>query len=151
MVEETMHIPMYLSGKGIPAGKKTAEPVANIDLAPTFSEICGVPFDLGDGESLVPLLRGAQLSRHGLMTEHYGLHVHVPQRAWYQGDWKLILQADGFAELYDLAEDPAEMANRAHEPALRARILSMHRNLVAEMDRTGDTDPLVSAIRAFRP
>ena len=151
MVEETMHIPMYLSGKGIPAGKKAAEPIANIDLAPTFSEICGVPFDLGDGESLVPLLKGAQLSRHGLMTEHYGLHVHVPQRAWYQGDWKLILQADGFAELYDLAEDPAEMANRAHEPALRARILSMHRNLVAEMDRTSDTDPKVSAIRAFRP
>jgi len=151
MVEETMRIPMYISGACIPAGKTHCEPVANIDLAPTLAELCGVPREPGDGESLIPLMNGGGLSRSGLMAEHYGLHEHLPQRAWYEGDWKLVLQADGFSELYNLAEDPAEMRNHSGDPAHRDRMTSMHSNLIAEMNRTGDNDQRVSAIRAFQP
>lgn len=150
MVEETMRIPMYISGAGIQAGKTHCEPVANIDLAPTLAELCGVHSEPGDGESLLPLMNGGCLSRPGLMAEHYGLHEHLPQRAWYEGDWKLILQADRFAELYNLAEDPAEMLNHADDPAHRDRMTLMHRNLIAEMNRTNDIDQRVSAIRTFR-
>ena len=151
MVEETMRIPMYISGANIPAGTARNDPVANIDLAPTLAELCEVTCDALDGESLVPLVRGGRLSRRGLMAEHYGLHNHLPQRAWYEGEWKLVLQADGFAELYNLAKDPAEMTNLAGDPDCQDLLASMHANLSAEMHRTGDNDPRVSRIRAFIP
>jgi len=147
MVEETMSIPLYVAGPNIPAGQTISDPVANIDLAPTLSQMCGVGFEQGDGESLVPLWNGEAPIRAGLMTEHYGLHEPLPQRAWYQGKWKLIVQADGFVELYDLANDPTEMTNLAGVVIQQDRLKAMHRALVAEMDRTGDSDARVAGIR----
>ena len=151
MTEETMRIPMVMAGPGIPAGAICTTPVANIDIAPTVSELAHVNIPEGDGESLLPLLHGKTLRRPGVMAEHYGLHVHVPQRAWYEGDWKLVLQADGFAELYNLAEDSAEMKNLSDTSEHKPRLSDMHANLLAEMDRTRDTDPRLNAIRTFKP
>lgn len=149
MVEETMSVPLYFTGPNISAGQTISDPVASIDLAPTLTQMCSVDFAQGDGESLVPLMNGAALTRAGLMTEHYGLHIPLPQRAWYQGDWKLIVQADGFAELYNVSKDPSEMTNLADDPAQFDRIKAMHLALLAEMDRTGDRDVRVAGIREF--
>lgn len=149
MVEETMRIPLIISGPGIPAGVTCDEPVANIDIAPTLAQLCDLSAFAGDGHDLSPFWAGGAAPRKGLMAEHYGLHVNIIQRAWYEGDWKLVLQEDGFAELYNLATDPAEMRNLAGSAQFKDRLSSMHANLIACMDETNDDDPRLAAIRAF--
>jgi len=101
------------------------EMVQNIDYAPTFLELAGAPVpDDMDGVSLLPLLQGKHPSdwrkslyyhyyefpaehnvrRHyGVMTERYKLIHFYPEP-----DAKAPIDA---WELYDLAEDPAEMHN----------------------------------------
>ncbi|RMH40595.1 MAG: hypothetical protein D6689_13370, partial [Deltaproteobacteria bacterium] len=47
-----------------PAGKRIADPVEDVDLAPTILEVAGVdPIPGVDGESLVPLVRGGRVAR----------------------------------------------------------------------------------------
>ena len=78
------------------------------------------------------------------MTQHYGLHEPILQRAWYRGEYKLIVQEDGFAELYALDKDPFELFNLADsEASIRHR---MWQELVAEMEACGDTGTRTSAI-----
>ena len=141
MVEETLRIPLAIAGPGVAAGATCGRLVANIDLAPTILAACdidaGVPMD---GVDLRPLLRDPSAQgRTGLMTQHYGLHVPVLQRAYHAEDWKLVMQEDGFAELYDLARDPCELVNLAGDPSHAARLAQMQVGLRAEMRATGDT------------
>jgi N-acetylglucosamine-6-sulfatase len=109
--------------------------VANIDIAPTFYELAGVPIPPEvDGRSLMPLLDSARAQampwRDELLIEgwvgppaqkigwapfaavHTGRHVYVEN----EGDR---------AELYDLASDPHQLRNLADSPA--------HAPLVADL------------------
>ncbi len=76
--------------------------------------------------------------RDGVMLQHYGLHQPILQRAWRTERWKLILQEDGFQELYDLIADPAEMINLAGDPAHADRSRQLQDALFADMIRLGD-------------
>lgn len=56
--EEDLHVPLIVRGPGIPAGQVLKHLALNIDFAPTFAQLAGLPFpDFVDGRSLVPLLR----------------------------------------------------------------------------------------------
>ncbi len=147
MVEETLRIPMLIAGPGIVPGPNDSL-VCNVDLAPTLLELCGITAHEMDGTSLCPLLwRTGSLSRDGLMTEHHGLHVPLWQRAFHKGNWKLVLQEDGFTELYDLACDAAEMNNLA-DTATHARTLhDMRDGLAKALARYGDNSTPAMAFR----
>jgi arylsulfatase A-like enzyme len=61
--EESIRVPLLISGPGIPAGARVDDVVMNADLAPTILDLAGVeqPAEISrpqDGRSLVPLLRG---------------------------------------------------------------------------------------------
>jgi arylsulfatase len=57
--DETHHIPLLMSGPGIPKGKRVKSISQSIDILPTLMELCGLSADgYMDGESLVPLLNG---------------------------------------------------------------------------------------------
>lgn len=151
MVEETLRIPMVVAAPGLPPGEDGTL-VCNIDLAPTILELCGFPAPDVDGVSLAPLLAGSgTLPRDGLMTEHYGLHVPLWQRAFHKGHWKLVVQEDGFTELYDLDSDPAEMANLAGVAAFEAVLLELKGGLADALEKHGDrTAPALRFIRGLR-
>lgn len=56
--EESMRVPFFVRGPGVPAGATRQEPISTIDLAPTFAEIAGLdPLAIHqyDGRSLLPL------------------------------------------------------------------------------------------------
>lgn len=140
MAEATLQIPLLIAGPGVLAGSVRDQLVSNLDLAPTLAEYCGLAREREfHGHSLLPLLEDSAANwRAGLVAQHYGLHQPLAQRAWFEGDWKLILQADGFEELYHLSEDPGETINLAPRADCRGRATAMRRALYAELDAVGD-------------
>jgi arylsulfatase A-like enzyme len=148
MVEETMGIPLLLRGPGVPNGEVCDHLVSNLDIVPTILRFCGPDDELGcQGRSLLETDgRLASRGREGFMAQHYGLHESIVQRAYYRDHWKLVVQEDGFAELYDLRDDPYEMCNRAVSSEQRPKLESMWAGLLASMAETGDNDPRLAKI-----
>jgi arylsulfatase A-like enzyme len=70
-----IHVPLIVTGPGVPAGRTLEEIVENIDLCPTFTELAfaATPGSV-DGHSLVPLLRGQTPEgwRTAALIEHHG-------------------------------------------------------------------------------
>lgn len=132
MVEETMRVPLLIRGLGFEPGDVCDTLVSNMDIAPTILEFCGLSCGADmDGQSLVGIANGDTTSRRqGLLTEHYGLHERVVQRAFYEDHWKLVAQQDGFQELYNLETDPYEMNNLADSPAQIETLRHMRSGLV---------------------
>ena len=140
LVEETVRIPLLMSGPGLPSGVASEAMVTNLDVAPTILAMAGLDHanDL-HGSDLQPLFgpRDAQW-REGALLQHYGLHAPLMQRALHLGRWKLVVQEDGFCELYDLESDPAELVNLAQTPERKRKLDEMVEALFVEMARVGD-------------
>ncbi len=123
-----IHVPLVVTGPGVPAGRTVDEIVENIDLCPTFEELGGaaIPADV-EGRSLVPLLHGQAVSqwRTAALVEH-----HRPEgwpddpdapghRSGNPPTYEAIRTATaayveyvtGEKEYYDLAADPNELHN----------------------------------------
>ncbi len=150
MVEETMRIPLLMRGPGVPPGTTCDRLVSNLDLPTTILRMCGIDEGVRmHGRNLAELVGEPRAPwRTGFMAQHYGLHEPAPQRCWYADDWKLVVQEDGFTELYDLDADPHEMRNLADDPEHRVRLESLQAGLRDAMSETGDLDPRLSAALA---
>jgi arylsulfatase A-like enzyme len=117
----------------IPADAISAATAATFDLAPTFLALAGVasPTAAFDGIDLsAHLLRAEPLPPRPLFWRIRG------SRAVRAGDWKLIAPRGAAAELYNLAADPGETADRAaHEPTrvrdLQAALTAWEREVAA--------------------
>ena len=110
--------------------------VANIDIAPTLAELCGVTIPQTiDGRSLVPLFRAKDSGypwRESLLIEGWSTkNGHAPFVALRTRTHKLIRTLDDQAELYELSTDPLEIVNRVQDPSLSA----LKQTLGAELDR----------------
>ncbi|HLG86800.1 MAG TPA: sulfatase [Alphaproteobacteria bacterium] len=123
-----IHVPLIITGPGVPAGRVVNEIVENIDLCSTFSELAGAaPPRTVDGHSLVPLLHGQPVTewRSAALIEHHGPHedpndpdapeprsgnppsyeaIRMPDAVYVEYD-------DGTKEYHDLATDPDELHN----------------------------------------
>jgi len=106
--EESIRVPLIVRGPGVPAGRSLAHPVLNIDLAPTFAELAGVPIpDSVDGRSILPLLGATPPSleswRTDFLVESY---AEGPSLALRTADWLYAELDSGEKELYDMKKDP---------------------------------------------
>lgn len=103
--EELLHVPLVVAGlrRRSPATVED-HPVALRDLAPTFLEAAGLPFQ---GQSLDHPIAPRTFVAANLL---YG---PADQYAVREGRWKLIAGAPGRPRLYDLARDPGERVDRA--------------------------------------
>jgi N-acetylglucosamine-6-sulfatase len=129
--EESIRIPLVVRYDRLPPrGRIERQLVTNIDLAPTFAELAGVSAPGTEGRSLVPLLsQHSSVSppwRDSFLVEHMqsraGAPAEVPSYcAVRRTRFKYVAYATREEELYDLAEDPWELENRAADPALRAQ------------------------------
>ncbi len=142
MAEATMQIPLLMAGPGIPSGVVRDQVVSSLDLAPTLIDFCDIETGQDThGQSLLPLLHESEANwRAGLMAQHYGLHERIVQRAWFEQDWKLVLQPDGFKELYQIQDDPGEINNLATRSRFKHKLVAMNRGLDAAMEVVGDFD-----------
>ena len=121
MYEESFAMPLLMRWpERIEAGAKIAELVQNIDYAPTFLDLAGVPrpSDM-HGTSLVPLLQGEhpQDWRDALYYHYYESRATHRVAAHYgirTSRFKLIYfyeEEHDYFELYDLEKDPHELSN----------------------------------------
>jgi len=113
LYEETVRVPLVLHGPGIPAGRRD-EPVQGIDLFPTLARLLGIA--PGPGLPGHDLLAGGTSPRSAVLETSRGIGpdgARVDLVAVRTARWKLV-EAPSLArrELYDLANDPSERADR---------------------------------------
>jgi arylsulfatase A-like enzyme len=119
--------------------------VSLLDLTATFVDIAGGdPEALApgqfDGRSLLPLIRGdaAAEGREEIYAEFHGHHFPYSQRMLRNDRYKLILNPADISELYDLAQDPAELVNRIDDPELFDVRKQLMTKLYNHIEATGD-------------
>jgi N-acetylglucosamine-6-sulfatase len=123
-----IHVPLIVTGPGVPAGRTVEEIVQNIDLCPTFTELgfATTPANV-DGRSLAPLLRGEKAEgwRPVALVEHRGPVRNLTDpdmpglRSGNPTTYEAIRMATslyveyatGEKEYHDLAADPYELRN----------------------------------------
>ena len=123
LYQETMHVPLIVKLPGQHAGRRVAEPVQHIDIAPTLLALAGVaaPADL-HGRNLDPLLEAT-----GSVPET-GIYAEA-MLARYNFGWSELYSLTDARyryvraprdELYDLRNDPHEKASiAAARPQIR--------------------------------
>lgn len=138
MYEPGLRVPLIARGPGIKAGTTPASFVVNIDLAPTFLGLAGLPIPASmQGRSLLPLLHGKSPADwrtsvyyryyhdpgHHNTAAHLGVRTATHKLIYY---WK----KDAY-ELFDLTVDPCEQhnllydANEAKTPAVAAKFAEL--------------------------
>ena len=123
-----IHVPLIVTGPGVPKGRTVDEIAENVDLNPTFIDLAGADlFPNVDGMSLAPLLRGEKISgwRTGALIEHHG-PAREPSDPDFPGKRSgnpttyealrlrnavYVEYADGEKEYHDLMSDPDELHN----------------------------------------
>lgn len=140
--EESMRVPLLMSGPGIAKGQAAEEIVANIDIAPTFLEIAGIgPAKQFDGESFYTIARGEhpEAWRDELLYEYYW-EFNYPSTpttfALRTPDFKFI-QYHGLwdtDELYDMRNDPREMNNLINDPKYTAIVGELRGRLFSRLE-----------------
>jgi N-acetylglucosamine-6-sulfatase len=136
-----IHVPLIVTGPGVPAGRTVEEMVQNIDLCPTFTELGFAAASANvNGRSLAPLLRGEKPDewRTIALVEHRGpvrdlADPDVPSRrsgnpttyeAIRTATSLYVEYAGGEKEYHDLVTDPDELRNTyASLPAARKEAL----------------------------
>jgi arylsulfatase A-like enzyme len=122
--------------KGGVVNEKTV--IAAIDFVPTLANICGAKLPTGytpDGEDMTAAVLGGSPARTKPLLWEYGRNDtsfaypqdrrhRSPNVAVRDGDWKLLVNADGTgAELYDLSTDAREVKDvAADQPAVVRRL-----------------------------
>lgn len=144
MYEPGLHVPLIARGPGIQAGITPASLVTNIDLAPTFLDLAGLPIPASvQGRSLVPLLRGqtpgdwrtSVYYRYYHDPGHHNTAAHLGVRT---ATHKLIYYWKKNAyEMFDLTGDPYEQHNLLYAPeeANKPEIAAKFAELKAEIAR----------------
>jgi arylsulfatase A-like enzyme len=142
MYEPGLHVPLLVRGPGVKADIVPEQFVVNVDLAPTFLDLAGLPIPASmQGRSLVPLLRGE--SPADWRTSVYYRYYHDPgdhNTAAHLGvrtaTHKLVhyWKEDAY-EMFDLTQDPTEHRNLLYDdgakkdPAIAAKFAELKTEL----------------------
>ena len=119
--EGGIRVPFLAAYPGVfPAGLEYSKPVSTLDIFPTVTAIAGAkpPANL-DGINLAPFLTG---EKNG--APHEALFFKTTKHgAVRQDQWKLVLEPNGTAQLFDLANDLEEKHDIAALQPERAKQL----------------------------
>jgi N-acetylglucosamine-6-sulfatase len=122
--QESTHVPLIVRTPWTTTPEHNNQPVLNIDIAPTVSELAGVTPGLPeDGRSFVPLLYGEHVPwRHSWVEEYLGTDLlrsgGPPPYVAVQNRRNLYVEyKNGWRELYNLKKDPWELNNLAADPS----------------------------------
>ena len=140
LYEESIRVPLIISGPGIAKGKRTGAMCYLFDVLPSLGELCGVKGPgTSEGASLAPILKQGD----GPGRPRLAFGYRKVQRALRDGPWKLIRYPEvNQTQLFNLDNDPHEMSNLADNPAHSGRVREMMSALAADLKAFGDTASL---------
>ena len=136
--ETDIHVPLMVTGPGVPHGWRLPQITSTIDLFPTFAQIAGAKIPPSvDGRSLKPLLDGKKPAawRQAVLIEHHGPDVtrgdpdfpgpfggNPPSyNALRTGTGTYVEYSNGDTEYYNLKKDPYQLSNTAKSLTSTAR------------------------------
>jgi arylsulfatase A-like enzyme len=142
-----IHVPLIVTGPGVPKGVSLSAIVQNIDLCPTFAELAGAtPPATLNGHSLVRLLHGETVNdwRNVALIEHHdpkfdpndpdadtGVVKNPPTyEALRTATTVYVEYVSGETEFHDHAADPFELDNTAAS-LTAAQAAKLHATLTA--------------------
>ncbi len=139
--EESLRIPLLMRlPRSAAKGKLLDHIVLNIDLAPTFLDLAGVPVpNEMQGQSWRPLLEGKPSDwRHSYYYEYFHERPFAsPHTQAVRTDNAKLIKYPGhpeWTEMFDLATDPYETKNLIDDPAKAG----LRRELEAEFNRQAE-------------
>ncbi|HEX9376162.1 MAG TPA: sulfatase [Actinomycetota bacterium] len=139
--DEANHIPMVVRYDPWTSSPRTESRIAlNLDIAPTFAALGDANAPGVEGRSLVPLLKGEQVSwRQAFLLEHTAdagkADVQSPDYCGLRSvNWMYAMYLWGAEELYNLRSDPAEMVNLARVPSAQAQLKAMREAMLRRCD-----------------
>jgi arylsulfatase A-like enzyme len=147
MHEPSIRTPMLVRyPRLIRAGGTADQMVTNLDVAPTFLELAGVPIPRHmQGLSMVPLLKGEtpKTWRKDWLYEYYeypGSHAVRKHRGVRTDRYKFIhyYEAPEEFEMYDLESDPGELYNLSGDARHRSLATDLRRRLEGLRHETDD-------------
>jgi choline-sulfatase len=110
--EDSVRVPLILSGPGVPANTVIEHPVSLIDVYPTINEALGLPAALfSRGRSLLRLAQTGSDPDHidYVFAESHAGGMLAGSFMLRRGDWKLLEYVGYRSVLYNLREDPQEL------------------------------------------
>jgi arylsulfatase A-like enzyme len=113
LYEPSVRVPLVLRGPGVPRAVRLAQQSINVDLAATIVDAANARAGRTlDGVSLLPLLRDRtrSLGRDLLLETPGYAAIHTPRFLYAE-------YASADRELYDLKNDPDELASQHESPA----------------------------------
>jgi arylsulfatase A-like enzyme len=128
--EELVRVPLIIAHPDGTPGQRIDAVVRLMDVAPTVADLTGMAAPPAlDGRSLRPLLNGDADAPRLALSE--ALLFADEKRALRTAGLKYIVSANGKQELYDLANDPAELRDLAARDDLLAKQRTLLHNLLA--------------------
>jgi arylsulfatase A-like enzyme len=125
LYDHSIRVPLLIRGLGLPAGRRVEVPTCHPDLLPTLCDLLDVPAPATEGASLAGLARAE--SPAGPREVVCSVYQDV-MRSASDGRWKLIRYyrardvGTNRLQLFDLAADPGETADRSADPAARPHL-----------------------------
>lgn len=164
LFEGSARVPLLIVAPGKTKGGVVKEPVSQVDLYPTLTELAGVkaPENL-QGQSLVPMLQDpAAKGRGWALTQVVRGGVGRPKGGAAKGAggkrffgyslrtdrWRYTEWDEGKegAELYDHENDPGELVNLAQKPEHAATVAELSKTLQEAAKKTFPADGVTPAV-----
>lgn len=149
MYEPSLRMPLVMRLPGvIPAATTSSQMALNLDFAPTFLDVAGIPVpEEMQGASLRPLWQSDRTKgwRKEMYYHYYeyphGAHLVKKHYGIRSERYKLIHFYDDIDawEFYDLQRDPDEVQNLIDDPAYSKRIKQHRQQLYALQKKYQDT------------
>ncbi|PRD45767.1 choline-sulfatase [Phyllobacterium phragmitis] len=137
--EGSARVPLMIAGPGV-VPQLIRDPASTLDVTPTLAALAGI--DLSevapwtDGESLLPLLDGANRS-DAVPMEYAAEGSDAPLVALREGRYKFVHCEIDPPQLFDLESDPQELTNLAADPAHAALVAEFTARIKARWNMTG--------------
>lgn len=130
MYAESVGIPWIIAGPGFAAGRVIDTPVQQVDLFPTVLDVVGIDPEANAVYSPAASLRRALDTERLALSEYHAVGSRAAGFMLQGRGWKYVHYVDAPAQLFDLANDPAEMHDLAPLPEHAGRLAHWREQLL---------------------